>query len=78
MDGVRILHETMEALRAPLSVEETQAATNLITGIRTVEVPGRFDPEKQDPAPKPITLSEPRLMNDYTTAPGRHECNIIK
>jgi hypothetical protein len=44
----------------------------------TVEVPGRFDPEKQDLFPMPITLREPRLVNDFVAAPCIHECNIIK
>ena len=37
-----------EALREPLSEEEMAGATDLIRGTRSVEVPGRFDPEKQD------------------------------
>jgi len=78
MDGVWIVHERMEALREPLSVEETEVATDMIRGARTVEVPGRFDPENQDPAPEPMTLPEPRLMSGYITAPCRHECSIIK
>ncbi len=45
-----------EILRVPLTVEETAGATELVRGTRTVEVPGRFDPDKQDPAPEPITL----------------------
>jgi hypothetical protein len=43
-----------------------------------VEVQGRFDPDKPDPAPEPITLPEPRLISDFVTAPCRHECNILK
>jgi hypothetical protein len=69
LDGEMIVHERMEALREPLSVEETHAATDPIRGTKTVEVPGRFDLENQDPAPELITLPEPRLVNDYVTAP---------
>jgi len=58
-----------EALREPLSEEESAVATDLIIGTRTVEVPGRFDPEKQDSVPEPITLPEPRLLGNYITAP---------
>ncbi len=65
-------------LREPLSAEETEGATDLVRGTRTVEVPGRFDPDKQDSVPEPITLPEPRLVSDYITAPCRHECGIIK
>ncbi len=67
-----------EPLREPLSEEETAGATCMVRGIRTAEVPGRFDPEKQDPAPEPITLPEPRQVSDLVTAPYRHECIIIK
>ena len=45
-----------EILREPLTEEESAAAIDLIRGTRTVEVPGRFDPGKQDPAPEPVTL----------------------
>jgi hypothetical protein len=34
-----------------------------------MEVPGRFDPEKLDPVPEPITLPKPRLVSDFVTAP---------
>jgi hypothetical protein len=43
-----------------------------------VEVPGRYDPEKQDSVQKPITLPKPRLVSDFITAPCSHECSIIK
>ena len=72
------MHKRMEALREPLSVEETELATDLIDGSGTVEVPNRFDPEKQDPAPETMTPPEPRLMSDYVTAPCMHECSNIK
>jgi hypothetical protein len=45
-----------EDLREPLTEGEATVATDLIRGTRTVEVPGRFDPDKPDPAPEPITL----------------------
>ncbi len=65
-------------LREPLSEEETATATELIRGARTVKVPRRFDSEKQDTEPEPITLPEPRLLSDFITAPCKHECSIIK
>jgi len=44
-----------------------------------VEVPGAYDPDiRPDPTPEPITLPEPRLLNDYITAPCKHECGIYK
>ncbi len=43
-----------------------------------MEDPGRFDPDKPDPTPEPITLPEPRLVRDFVTAPCRHECSILK
>jgi hypothetical protein len=57
---------------------ETAGATDLIKGTGTVEVPGRFDPEKQDSVPEPITLLEPRLVSDFITAPCKHKCSIVK
>jgi hypothetical protein len=41
-------------------------------------VPGAYDPEKPDFALEPVTLPEPRLLSDYTSAPCKHECDIIK
>jgi len=57
------------ALREPLFAAETEGATALVRGTRIVEVPGRYDLEKQDSVPGPITLPEPRLVSDFTTAP---------
>ena len=59
----------MVALWEPLSAEETEVATDLIRGTTTVEVPGKFDPEKQDLVLEPMTLPEPRLMSNNITAP---------
>ncbi len=70
--------ERTEALREPLSEEETTIATDLIRGARLVEVPGGFDPDRRDSVPEPITLPEPRLLGDFITAPCKHECSIIK
>jgi hypothetical protein len=67
-----------ENLREPLTEGATAVATDLIRGTRTVEVPGRFDPDKHDPTPEPITLPEPRLVSDFVTVPCKYECNIIK
>jgi hypothetical protein len=68
----------MEALREPLSAEETGVATDLVKGTITVEVRGRFDPEMRDSAPEPMALPEPRLLSEYITALCTHECSIIK
>jgi hypothetical protein len=76
--GVQEVMLRTETLREPLTTEETASATDLVRGTRTVEVPGRFDPDKPDPAPEPITLPEPRLVSDFVTAPCRHECSILK
>ena len=46
-----------------------KTATEMVKGSRLVEGPGAYDPERPDPAPEPVTLPEPRLLNDYTTAP---------
>ena len=43
-----------------------------------MEIPGRFDPEKQDSVPGPITLLEPQLVGDFLSVPCIHECSIIK
>jgi hypothetical protein len=76
--GVKEAMTMTEALRDSLYEEETAGGTDLIRGTKTVEVPGRFDPDKQDPVLEPITLPEPRLVSDFAIAPCRHECNIIK
>jgi len=46
LEGVREAMNRTEAMREPLSVEEKVVATDLVRETRTVEVPGRFDPEK--------------------------------
>jgi hypothetical protein len=78
LEGVKKAMNRSEPLREPLSEEETAGATCMVRGTITVEVPGRFDPEKQDPVPEPITLPEPRLVSDFVTAPCKHEYNIIE
>ena len=39
-DGVKEVYERMAELREPLSKEEPKRATELIRGVRSVEVPG--------------------------------------
>jgi hypothetical protein len=78
LEGMREAMNRTEALREPLSAEEMEVANDMVRGTRTVEVPCRFDPEKHDSVPEPITLPAPRLVSDYVTSPCRHECNIIK
>jgi hypothetical protein len=72
LEGVKEAMTRTEALREPLSEDETMVATDLVRGTRTAEVSGWFDPEKLD------SVSEPRLISDYNTAPCKHECIIIK
>ena len=69
----------MAELREPLSEEDSKTTTELVRGaIRSVEVPGAYDPKKPDSDPVPLTLLEPRFLSDYTSAPCKHECGIIK
>jgi len=53
--------------------EESRTTTEMFKGIRLVEVPGAYDPERPDLAPEPITLPELRPIGDYITAPCRLE-----
>ena len=76
--GVKEIYGRLGWLRDPLTEDESKTATELVKGSRLVEVPGAYDPEKQDPIPEPLTLPEPRLIHDYTTAPCKHECGIYK
>ncbi len=78
LEGVKAALERTEALREPLSEEETTVTTDIVRGARMVEVPGGFDPDRRDLGPEPITLPEPRLLGDFITAPCKHECSIIK
>ena len=78
LEGVKEAMTRTTTRREPLSAEETEGATDLVRGTRTVEVSGRFDPVKQDSVPEPITLPEPQPVSDYITAPCRHDCSIIK
>jgi hypothetical protein len=55
-----------------------EVAIDLVRWSKTVEVPGKYDPETQNSAPEPMTLPEPRLLSEYITAPCKHECIIIK
>jgi hypothetical protein len=77
-DGVNVVYERMAGMREPLFEEESKTATELVRGGRSVQVPDTYDSEKPDSVPEPITLPEPRLLSDYTTAPYKHECGIIK
>ena len=49
----------MEVMREPLFEAETEVATEMVKGSKTVEVPGAYNPEKPDPIPEPMTLHEP-------------------
>ncbi len=78
MDGVKEAYERTGELREPLSEVESRSATELVIGSRLVEVPGAYDPEISDSAIENVTLPESRHLNDYPTAPCKHECGIIK
>jgi hypothetical protein len=78
IEGVKEAYKRTGWLREPLSEEESRTTTELVSGIRLVEVPGAYDPERSDPAPEPITLPEPKLLSDYTIVPCKHECGIFK
>jgi hypothetical protein len=70
---VKEAYERTGRLREPLSEEESRTTTEMFKGIRLVEVPGAYDPERPDLAPEPITLPELRPIGDYITAPCRLE-----
>jgi len=76
--GVKEAYERMGWLRNPLSEDKSTTATELVKGGRLVGVSGAYDPERPKFALEPITLPEPRLLTDYTTAPCKHECGIYK
>jgi hypothetical protein len=76
--GVSAISERISALRAPLSAIEVAVATQLVRGHMTVEVPGRHSSEVLDGAPEALTLPDPRLLEDYITAPYKHVCKAIK
>ncbi len=58
--------------------EKSNTATELIKGSKVVETPGAYDPGRPDAIPEPVTLPGPRSLDDYVTAPGKHECGILK
>jgi hypothetical protein len=73
------VNETSASLREPLvSEEETVVVTQLVRGHALLEVPGKSSQEVLDPTPEAMTLPDPRLLEDYITAPCKHESNIIK
>ena len=72
------MYERSVALWEPLSEDETSVNTQLVSGYRQVEVPGRSSQEMLDPAPEVVTLLEPRPLEDYITVLCKHECIIIK
>ncbi len=64
VEGVKVANERLEALREPLSEEETVVATELARRSKSLEVPGAYSPEKPDSIPEPMILLEPRLPSD--------------
>ncbi len=77
-DGDKAAYARTAELREPLSEAEIKTTTELVRGSKAVEVPSAYDPEKPDFVLEPVTLPEPRLLRDYTTAPCKHDCGIIK
>ena len=67
-----------EELRAPLSEAEIKTTRELVRGSKVIEVPGAYNLEIPDRVREPMILPEPRLLSDYTNAPCKHECSIIK
>ena len=57
---------------------ETDFATSLVMGERTVDIPGRYSPLEAPTRPDPIVLPDLRTPVDYATAPCKHECVILK
>ena len=78
IEGVKGAYARTSELREPLSEAEIQTAKELVRGSRVVEVPRAYNPEVPDPVLEPLTLPEPRMLNDYNSAPCKHECIIIK
>jgi hypothetical protein len=78
IECVKGAYARMGELGEPLSEAEIQTATELVRGSRVVEVPRAYNPEIPDPILELMTLPEPRLLSDYSSAPCKHKCNIIK
>jgi hypothetical protein len=78
VEEMREAYERTEWLRVPLSEKESSTATEQVKGSKVVEAPGAYDPESPDHVLEPVTLPEPRLLNDFITAPCKHECGIFK
>jgi hypothetical protein len=57
---------------------ETDFATSLVMGERTVDIPGRYSPLEAPTRPDPIVLPDLRTPADYVTTPCKHECAILK
>jgi hypothetical protein len=57
---------------------ETDFATGLVMGERTVDIPGRYSPLEAPTRPDPIVLPDLRTLVDYATTPCKHECAILK
>jgi hypothetical protein len=58
--------------------KKIEFATSLVMGERTVEIPGRCIPLEAASRHEPIVLSHLRTIYDYTTAPCKHECAVLK
>ena len=46
-------------------------------GGRTFEIPGRYTPLEAPSRPEQIALPDLQTINDYATAPCKHECAVL-
>ena len=66
------------AFLSEIPKEEIEFATSLFMGERNVEIPGRYNPLEAPSKPELIVLPDLRTINDYATAPCKHECAVLK
>jgi len=59
------------------SEEELRTATHLVKGHSVVEVPGKWN-RLGDNEPDLIVLPEPRTIQDFITAPCKHEVSLMR
>ena len=71
--GIKEVDDTTEHLWDYLSEGETMVATQLVRDHILVGIPRRSNPEVPNPTPAAMTLPKPRILEDYTIAPCKHE-----
>jgi hypothetical protein len=62
----------------PPSESAFTLATQLVKGHSVVEIPGRWSMEGVHNPPEQISFPDPRSLSDYTLAPCKHECSLLK